>query len=129
VDDAGEGVDRFAIDQHVEFDHVGREVAGVFVIHRAEATGEALDAVVEVDQDFVEGQQAGEHDPPGVQRLGVVEDAALFRHQGHQVADVFVRAEDKGFDGWLLDLVDVSRLGQKAGLSISLTEPSVSVSR
>ena len=113
MDDAGKGVHRLAVDQHVEFDHVRLDIADVFVVHRAEAAGQALDAVVEVDQDFVEGEQAGEHDPSGVQRLGVVEDAALFRHQGHQVADVFVRAEDKSFDGRLLDLGDVSLLGQE----------------
>jgi hypothetical protein len=53
--DAGKGVHRFAVDQHVQLDHVRGLVAGVLVIHRAEAAGDALDAVVEVNQNFRSG--------------------------------------------------------------------------
>ena len=34
--------------------HIGFEVSGGFVIHTAVATGDALDAVVKVNQDFVQ---------------------------------------------------------------------------
>ena len=43
MDDAGERVDRLAVDEHVQLDHVRGAVAGVFVVHRAVAAGDAFE--------------------------------------------------------------------------------------
>ena len=52
--DAGKRVHRFAVDQHVELHHFGFPVVGVLVIHRSETAGDALDAVMEINEDFVQ---------------------------------------------------------------------------
>ena len=63
---------------------------------------------MEVDQEFPSGRKrAGEDDALGVQRFGVVDDAALFGQQRHDVADVFIRADDEGENHRLLDFLDV----------------------
>ena len=56
LDDAGKGVDRFGVHQHVELDHVRLAVAGVLVIHGAVAARDAFDPVVEINQDFVRAE-------------------------------------------------------------------------
>ena len=92
--DQREGIHRVAVHQHVELDHLGRLVTVVLVIQRAVTPGDALDPVVEVDQYFVERNAPDQDDPAGVQRLGFLDDAALFAGQVHHVADVLVRAHE-----------------------------------
>ena len=75
-----------------------------------------LHLVVEIDEDFVQRQLAMEHDAAGVERLGVVHRAALFHDELHDVADVFVRANDEGLDDRLADFVDDARVGQMRGI-------------
>ena len=104
------------VDEQVQLDHVGVLVTGGLVIHGAVAAREALDAVVEVDEDFIERQQPGQHDPAGVQGLGLADGAAFIGDQGHHVADVFVGADDEGLDQRFPDGGDEGRLRQEGGV-------------
>ncbi len=56
-------------------------VSGVLVVHRAVAAGHALQLVVEIDQDLVQRQDAGEHHAALVERLGVVHLPALLHDE------------------------------------------------
>ncbi len=85
--DGGESVDRFAVYQQIQLDQFGGAIAGVLVIHRSVTAGDALNLVVEIDQDFVQRQLAMEHDAPGIERLGVIHRAALLHDQLEDVAD------------------------------------------
>ena len=116
VDDAGEGIDRFAVDEHVELDHVGNLVAVMLVIHRAIPARDAFDAVMEIDQNFVQRSARGQHDAARIQRFGVIHDPALLRDQRHHVADVFIRSNDERFDHRLLNFLDVIHLRHERGI-------------
>src|SRR5258705_10687760 len=112
MDDAREGVHRLAVHEHVELHHVRRLVAGVFIIHRSVTAGNAFDSVVEINENFVERNHAGQHHPARIECFGVIDDSALFRNQRHHVADILVRTDDECFDHGLLDFVDISDFWQ-----------------
>jgi len=59
--------------------HVRVPVAGVIVIHGPIAAGEALDSVMEINENFIQRQQAGQHDAARIQRLSVVPPHHAFR--------------------------------------------------
>ena len=71
---------------------------------------------MEVDQDFVQRNAAGQHHPPWIERFGVLHGAALFGNQRHHIADVFVRTNHERFDHWLLDFLNVIRFRQVGGI-------------
>ena len=113
VNNAGKSINRLGVHEHVEFDHVRLLVTGVLIIHRSVTAGDAFDAIVEIDQDFVQRQHAGQHDPPRIDRLGMIHCAALFGNQGHQVPDVLVGTNYEGFDHRLFNFLDIIGFGQK----------------
>jgi hypothetical protein len=86
VHDARKGVHRLAVHEDVHLHQVGRPVLAELVVHRAVAAGDALQAVVEIDEDFVERQRAAQHDARGVERVGVVAGAALLHDEIEDVA-------------------------------------------
>ena len=119
--DAGKGVHGLGVHEHVQLHHVALEVAGLFVIHGAVAARDAFDAVMEIDEDFVQRDERRQHDAPVVERFGVVHAAALFGNEGHHVADVFVRANHERLDHGFLDLFDEGDFGQEGGVIYVLT--------
>ena len=60
VDDDGEGVDGVAADEDVHLDHGGDPGAGEGVVEGGVAAGDGLEAVVEVEDDLVEGKLVGD---------------------------------------------------------------------
>ena len=44
----------------------------MLIIHGAKPARDALDPIVEIDQDFVQGQQTRQHHPAGIQRFRVI---------------------------------------------------------
>src|SRR6478672_6602605 len=112
MDDGGKRIDGLAVYQQIELHQFRGTITGVLVIHRAVAAGNALNLIVEVDENFVQRQLAVEHDAPGVERLGVVHQTALFQDELEDVADVFVRAKNVGFHDRLADFIDDARVGQ-----------------
>ncbi len=112
MDDARKSVHGFGVDEDFQFHEVGGAVACAFVIHGAVAAGEGFDFVVEVHEDFVEGDEGGDHDAAGVDRLRVVHGAAFFHHELHHVADVFVGDHDEAFDDGFADFLDDAHVGE-----------------
>jgi len=110
--DAGEGVDRLAVDQHVHLHQLALAVRRILVVHAAVAAGDALDAVVEVHENLRERDVTVEHHAPGVDALGVLAEPALFHDQGQDVADVLVGDHDEGLHHGLLHLLDDRGVGQ-----------------
>src|SRR5205807_109000 len=116
MDDGGEGVDRLAVYEQVELHQFRGAITGVLVIHRAVTAGDALNLVVEVDEDFVQRQLAMQHDAPRVERFRVVHQTALLQDKPEDVADVFIRAKHVGFHDRLADFLDHARVGQMRGV-------------
>ena len=67
MDNAGKGIDGFAVYQHIQLHHFGLLIAGGIVIHTAKSAGQAFDAVVEIHEDFVHWDSALKHDACAVQ--------------------------------------------------------------
>ena len=116
VDDAGEGFDDFAVDEDVQTDEVFGLVARGFVVHGGVAARDALEPVVEVDEDFVERHQAREHDALGVEGFGLGEGAALVHDEFHHVADLVAHADEVDADDGFFDAVDFGGVGQEDGV-------------
>ena len=112
VDDGREGIHRLAVDQQVELHQLVGARAGVLIVHRAVAAGDALNLVVEVHEDFVEREHAGEHDAARVERLGVLKCPPLFHDELHERRNVFVRHHDEALDDRLADFLDDAEVGQ-----------------
>ena len=77
MNDRGEGIDGFLIHTDVEAAELSLFVTGHLVVHRAVAVSDAFEAVIKIDQDFVEWQTADEHDAFAINRLSVLTDTAL----------------------------------------------------
>src|SRR5688572_7555523 len=67
VDDDGEGIDRVAVDQHVEPDEVARAIFEHLVVEAGVAAADRLQAVEEVEDDLAEGKLPVELDARGVE--------------------------------------------------------------
>jgi len=103
------------VDQDIHFNEVGLAVVGVFVIHGGISAAHAFEAVIKVDQHFVEGQIAGEHDPLCIDGIGSGDRPPLLHYQLHHIAHVFGRCDDGGNDEGLLhrlDLADIRQVGR-----------------
>ncbi len=61
----GERVDRLAADQHVQLNQVRFDVAGEVIIERSVAARNAFEAIVKIENEFVERSYVGEKDSSG----------------------------------------------------------------
>ena len=67
---------------------------------------------MEVDKDLVERQDGGDHDALGVDGVGRFNDAALFHHDLHDVADVLVGDHHEALHDRFADLLDDAHVGE-----------------
>ena len=116
MDDAGKRVDRLSVDHDVHFYEVAGLILTQFVVHGAVAPGDAFQPVVEIDQDFVERQYTGQHDPGSIQGIRVLDRAPFFHDQGHDVAHRGIGNVDRRFDGRLVDFDNRSGFRQVHGI-------------
>jgi hypothetical protein len=86
------------------------------VVERGVAARDGLEAVVEVEDDFVERQLVGEHDARLGDVLEVLLLAALVFDQLEDAADVLFVGEDLGDDDRLFDLLDLAGVGPARGI-------------
>ena len=114
MDDDGERVDGVAADEDVHLDHGGDPGAGEVVVERGVAARDGFEAVVEVEDDFVERELVGEHDAGLGDVLDVLLAAALVFDELEDVADVLFVGEDLGDDDGLFDRIR-SRRGRASG--------------
>jgi len=71
---------------------------------------------VEIDQDLVERQGAGQNHAPRVEALGGFDFAAPLQRDTHDIADALTWADDRGFDHRLFDLIDARHVRQLHGI-------------
>ena len=108
--DGRKGIHRVAVDEHFHLHQLLGTEAVVLIVHAAVAAGDAFELIVEVHEDLIQRERAGEHHAVSVQRLRVLQDAALFRHQLHDVADALIGDQDEGPHHRLADFQDGSRV-------------------
>src|SRR5882672_5236194 len=85
VDELGEGIDLFAVDEDVHLHHVSEAVVQHLVVERAVALGDRLQPVVEVEEDLGQGQLARDlHPARGQEAVGGVHPAALAAQLHHR---------------------------------------------
>src|SRR6266404_5518134 len=106
MDDDRERVHRFAVQDHVEFDQVGRAVLEEFVVERRIAAGDGLELVVEVENDLGQREFPGELDARRIDVVHALVYAAPLLTQLHDGADVLGGCHDPRLDVRLLDVVD-----------------------
>ncbi len=107
-----ERINGFTVNEQIQLHQFRRPVTGVLVIHRTVAARDALNLVVEIDQNFVERQFAMQHHATRVQRFGAFHLPALLQNQLQDVTDVFIRAKHVRPYNWLPDLGDQARVGK-----------------
>ena len=116
MDDAGEGIHGLSVYQHLELDHTIGPVASGFVIERSVAPGDGFDLVVEVDKDFVEREDGGDHDPAGIDRVGALHNPAFVHHDLHDVADILVWNHDEALHDRFADFFNDTHVGKIGGV-------------
>jgi hypothetical protein len=84
--DGGKGIHGVSVHHDLHLYQVGSTVFTQLVVHGAVTTGDALEAVVEIDENFVQRQRAGEHDARGIERVGVITGTAFLHHKVQNVA-------------------------------------------
>ena len=108
----------------VELDEVAGAVLEEFVVERGVAAADALELVVEVEDDVGEREFVLQVDALGVQVLLVYVDAAPLLAELDQVADVVGRRDDVGLHVRLVDRLDVAIMG----ISLRLSTFTITVS-
>ena len=106
VHDDGEGVDGLSGDEDVELHHGRFPIVGEMVVEGSVAARDGLEAVVEVEDDFVQRQFVVQHDARGADVFEGLLLAAFFFDEREDSADVFFVGEDRGEDDGLFDLFD-----------------------
>src|SRR5262249_13171163 len=85
-------------------------MAGMLIIHRAIATSNRLNLIVEIDQDLIQRQLAMQHHPARIERLSVIHHTALLVDRLKDAAKYLVRAKDISLHNWLADFFDHARI-------------------
>ncbi len=111
--DAGERVDRLAVDQDIEPDQVALAVFEMFIVHRSVPAGHAFDLVMKIHHDLVERDLGGQHHPPPVERVGFSDQTAFFHDELHHVTDIFVRTDNKRPHVRFRDVIDLGRIREE----------------
>ena len=93
VDDDGERVADFAVEQNIQLDQLALAVVLEFVVERGVSAAAALNLVKKVEDDFVERNVVIQLDARALV-LHVKEDAAPILAQVHNRADAVLRRED-----------------------------------
>src|SRR3990172_6544487 len=115
VDDAGQGVHRLAVDQDVQLLQGTFPKLQEIVIQRGVPPAHRLEAIIKVQDDFVQRQLVGDQDPVILQVLDPPVDAPLLLAEGENGSEILHRCQDGGGDVGLLDPGDLLRGGQRAG--------------
>ena len=126
VNDDGKGVDGLSGDEDVELDHGRFPIVGEMVVEGRVAAGDGFQAVVKVENDFVQRQFVVEHDARGADVFEGFLLAALFFDEGENSADVFLVGENGGEDDGLFDFGDFAGI-EPAGRVVDLDHGAVSL--
>src|SRR2546429_437423 len=94
MNDHAEGVDRLAVEQHVELDELAAPVREEFVVEGRVAARDRFQLVVKVENDFGERKLEVELDTRWIEILHATVHAAALLAQLHDAADVVGGNED-----------------------------------
>ena len=112
VDERREGVGRLAVEQDVELHEFGRAETDDMVVERGVAFGNALEFVVEVEDNLGKRHLVGQFHAVGRQVMFALENAALVEAELHDRTVEFTFADDLGLDERFFDMVDEGRSRQ-----------------
>ena len=96
MDDNAKGVNRLAVDEHVELDEVVGSVSVELVIYACISASYGLQAVVEIEDDLRQRKFPLKSNPLGVDVLHANVRAAPFAPEVHDAPDVVRRRSDAG---------------------------------
>ncbi len=116
MDDDGQRVHRFAGDENVELDHGRDAITGQMVIERRIAARGGFQAVVEIENDFVQRQFISQQHAPAADVFEFLLVAALLFEQLQDLADEVFARNDGGVDDRLFDLFDKRGIGKLGGI-------------
>ncbi len=110
MNDRGEGVNRFVVDQNVDAYYLTRHVAARLVVERRVALGATLQRVEEVDDHFGERDPVAQLNPLGgeIFHLGHLSAARLA--EVHHGAEVLDRCQNRHVEHWFVDVVEATRV-------------------
>src|SRR5262249_6692864 len=108
--DPRKSIHRFTADKNVEFDKVGDPISGEVVVKRRIAARDGLQAIIEIQNDFVQRHLVSEQHTTGRDVFKALLDAAFFLDQFQDWANEFIRAQYERRDYGLFDLRDDLRL-------------------
>src|SRR5581483_5010538 len=127
VHDDGKRVNRIPCDQDVELHHRGIPISGEVVIERGVSAGDGFQAIIEIENHFIEWQFIVQHD---ARRADVLESfllAALVFHKLEDSADIFFVGQNGGKDHRFLDFGDFTWFQPFRGI-VDLDDFSVGLS-
>ena len=105
--DERQRVDGLAGNQNVELDQIGFAITGEMVIERSVSARNAFQAVVEIENDFVERHFVSEHYARGREIFEILLHAALFFAELENGSDGIVRRNDHGGQNRFFDAGDL----------------------
>ena len=109
--DDGERIDRISADEDVHLDHGRDPGACEYVIERGITAGDGFEAIVEIEDDLIEGKLIREHDSGLADIFEVLLAAALVFDKFENAADVLFVGENLGDDDWFFDALDLRGVG------------------
>ena len=112
----GEGVDGLAVEQNVELGQFRRAIAVDMIVERGVALGDALQLVVEIDDDLAQRYHEMELHTVARHILLTEQLAAFVQAQAHDGTDEIGAGDDGGTNIGLLNMVDERRLGKTTGV-------------
>src|SRR6266436_5269784 len=115
MSDHRQRIDGLAANEDVEFYQVGLLVAFEMVVEGGVAAGDGFEAIVKIENDFVQRQFVGEHDASRRKIFEVFLDAALVLTELQNAADGIIAGDDHGLDDGLFDHFDVAGIGEFCG--------------
>src|SRR5579862_4686723 len=106
--DHGESVHRFATDENVEFHEVGFLVASKMVVEGSISARDGLQAIVKIEDNFIERQLVSEHDSGGREIFEVFLGAPFILAELKNAADGLIVSDDHSLDDGLFDFFHVT---------------------
>src|SRR5579863_555867 len=114
--DDGERVNRLTGDQDIELDHGRFPIVGKMVVERGVAARDGLEAIVEVENNFIQRQLVVQHDAIRGDVLKSLLAATFLFDQGQYPANVFRLGQDGGQNHRFLDLGNLAGVGPAGGI-------------
>ena len=115
VDDHGQRIHRFVIDQDGHFHQIAFFVFLDVIIEAGIAARHAFQPVIEIEHHFIQRQQVDHHGAiAGIGQFDLP-SAPVFA-QFQNAAEIFVRHQDGRLDPGFFDMIDIGHIGHIGGI-------------